>query len=103
MKLVKEFLKDKYTLWLMRFTLLSGLFLSAFNDISGYFFLIVFVGWCIAVMILDSYFPTNSKDNLSKGYITYKRPERVEIVTSTGEIDLLFTEDITIPFLEGVD
>lgn len=101
--LVKEFLIDKNTLWLMRFTLLAGLFLAAYNDIAGYFFLVVFVGWYIAVMLLDNYFPTNSKDNLSKGCITYKRPERVEIITPTEEIDPLFEEDMTIPYPEGVD
>lgn len=102
MKLVKEFMKDKYTLWLMRFTLLMGLYLSAFNDITGYFFLVVFVGWYIAVMILDNYFPTN-KGYLSKVCTVYRRLEKVEIKTSTDEIDPLFKEDINIPFLEGLD
>lgn len=96
MKLLKEFLKDKPTVWLMRFTLLSGLFLSAFNDIAGYFFLVVFVGWYIAVMLLDNYFPTNSKDKLSKVYTTYNRPERVEIITTVEEIDPLFLEDVEL-------
>lgn len=104
MKLVKEFLTDKYTLWLMRFTLLMGLFLAAFNDIAGYFFLVVFVGWYIAIMILDNHFP-NNKDYLSKVCTVYRRPEKVEIKTSTEEIEIdpLFKEDINIPFLEGVD
>lgn len=104
MKLVKEFLTDKYTLWLMRFTLLMGLFLAAFNDIAGYFFLEVFVGWYIAVMILDNYFPA-TKDYLPKVCTVYRRPEKVEIKTSTEEIEIdpLFKGDINIPFLEGVD
>lgn len=105
MKLIKEFLKDRYTLWLIRFTLLMGLYLSAFNDITGYFLLVVFVGWYIAVMILDNYSPTN-KDYLSKVCTIYRRSERVEIKTSigeSGEIDPLFKEDINIPFLEGVN
>lgn len=106
MKLVKEFLKDRYTLWLMRFTLLMGLFLAAFSNIVGYFFLVVFVGWYIAVIATDNHFPvTDKKGNLSKVYTTHKpvlRPERVEIITSTEEIDPLFEEDMIIPFLECV-
>lgn len=96
MKLVKEFLKDKPTVWLVRFTLLLGLLLSAFNNIAGYFFLVVVIGWYIAVMVLDNHFPTNRKDNLSKVNITYKRPERVEIVTAVEEIDPLFLEDMEL-------
>lgn len=96
MKLLKEFLKDKYTLWLMRVTLLFGLLLSAFNDIAGYFFLVMFTSWYIAVIFVDSYLPANSKYNLFRVYTRSERPKRVEIIASAEEIDPLFLEDIEL-------